>query len=279
MSITIITDSAADLPNNIIEEYNIRVMRMKVAFDDKVYIEGEELNSNEFYHKLLETDIFPVTSQITPLEFEEVFKEELGKGNEVLGIFLSAEFSGTLNSARIAKEEVDKEDKIHIIDSKNVSLGLSLIVIEAARMIKEGIELKAVIERTKKNVENNKLVVIIDTLKYLQKGGRLSTGSAVIGNMLNIKPICIVEEGKLIPISKVRGLKKGISKIVDELGEEDLTNKTIVLANAFSPENMELLRKKILEKHKVKEIIEISIGPIVGTHSGPGAVGYAYIRG
>lgn len=279
MGIRIVIDSTSDVTDEIIEKYNLKMVPLTVNFENESFLDKVELSSAEFFEKLEKAEKLPTTSQVSPGAFVEAFSEILLEGDQILGIFLASEFSGTYDSARIAKDMIGS-DNIRIIDSRSVCLGTFSLILEAIRLVNEKKTIDQIVtelERTK-----DKIVAIagLDTLKYLEKGGRLSKGQAVVGSILNIKPIIEIKDGKLSVIEKVRGKNKTI-KWIDEWIEKnnyDLSDKTVLLFHARSYDQLKVLRETIEEKYKIKEIIEQEIGPVIGTHAGPGVLGVSFLN-
>ncbi|SHE89971.1 DegV family protein [Alkalibacter saccharofermentans] len=282
MGIRIVTDSASDLNVDIEKKFGIKVVPLTVNFGkEESYKDRYEITSDEFFEKLKSTTQNPFTSQVNPAEFEEVFNEILDQGDDIIGMFLSSELSGTFNSAVIAKESLeDKGKRIHLIDSRSVSLGLSLLVYEAALKAAEGKPAADVVEHIEAIKGKVESAIVIDTLEYLKRGGRLTAGAAFIGGMLQLKPILELKDGKLVPKDKVRGRKKALKWIKDWLGSNnyDLTDKTVYLVHASEEGYLNELKELLEGTLKPKEIIESQVGAIVGTHSGPGAIGISFIN-
>lgn len=201
------TDSASDFNIELEHKFNISVVPLSVIFDKESLKDRTEINSEKFFNKLKTVEQVPVTSQVTPKEFLEVFKPILEEKDEILAIFMSSKMSGTFNSALLAKEMLNT-DKITLIDSKMVSLGEGLLVYKAAQMISEGKQIDEIVNKLNVYIEKTKAFMILDTLEYLRKGGRLSASQAFIGGVLNLKPILTFSNGELIPLDRVRGRKR-----------------------------------------------------------------------
>lgn len=279
MAIRIVIDSTSDVTREIIEKNNLVMVPLTVNFENKSYLDKIELSTEVFFEKLAAAEKLPTTSQVSPGTFVEAFSEILIKGDEVLGIFLASEFSGTYESARMAKDMIGS-DKIHIIDSRSVCLGTFSLILEAIELVNQNKNIDEIVEILEDI--KNKIVAVagLDTLKYLEKGGRLSKGQAVMGSILNIKPIIGIKDGKLTVIDKIRGKNKTI-KWFDNWIEEnkfDLTNKTVLLFHARSYDQLKSLREAIEEKYKIKNIIEAEIGPVIGTHAGPGVLAIGFLN-
>lgn len=279
MKVTIITDSTCDISPEILSEKGVRFAPLKVLFQDGEYIDKIDLTNAEFYSKMKNSEVLPTTSQVNPNEFHEIFVDELQKGNKILGVFISAELSGTYQSAAIAKDMIGSDD-IYLVDSKTTSFGLGLIVNKLLEYLDQNMEMDEILTRISEKINNTQLYGMLDTLENLKKGGRLSSGSAIIGKMLNLKPIIETKDGLVGVASKARGSKKGLGWMIEQLqtAYPDGHIKEIGLAHANAPEKMEEFKKMILAKFEIDQIFESEIGSVVGTHAGEGAVGLVYFR-
>lgn len=252
---------------------------LTVNFEDRSYLDKVELSTSEFFEKLVKSEKLPTTSQVSPGAFAEVFNRILLDGDQVLGIFLASEFSGTYDSARIAKE-MTGSGGIRIVDSKSVCLGTFALILEAIELVNQNKTIDEVVDELEKSKEKIVAVAALDTLKYLEKGGRLSKGQAVIGSILNIKPVIGIKEGKLSVIEKIRGRNKTV-KWFDEWIEKNgfnLSDKTVLLFHGQNYDQLKVLRERIEEKYKIKNIIEQEIGSVIGTHAGPGVLGMGFLN-
>lgn len=280
MRIKIITDSVADIPKDLAEELDITVVPLSVHFGSTSYRDGVDLTTDEFFEKLSKAERLPTTSQVNPGEFKKVFEEYLETYDHIICITMSKAMSGTYKAANIAKEFIGTE-KIDIFDSKAISFGFGLVVIEAARSVKNDKSLNEIRESIRYNIENLENLFIVDTLEYLKKGGRLSTAEAFVGNVLKIKPVITINnEGKLESIDKIRGRKRVINYFVDHVKKNghDLNGKTIGLFHAVDHEYLEKLVVAVEDQFAVKEIIKSEVGTVVGTHSGPGCLAMVFIK-
>ena len=279
MGIRIVVDSTSDLTDEIIEKYNIKMVPLTVNFENESFLDKVELSTKEFFDKLEAAEKLPTTTLVSPGTFVEVFSEILLEGDLVLGLFIASELSGTYDSARMAKDMIGSED-IHLIDTKSVCLGSFALVLEAIRLVEEKKPIEEIVNELEALKEKTVVVAALDTLKYLEKGGRLSKGQAVIGSLLNIKPIIAVKDGKISVIDKIRGRNKTI-KWFDEWIEKnnfDLSDKTVLLFHGRAYEQLKVLRNTIEEKYNIKNIIEQEIGAVIGTHAGPGVLGIGFIN-
>ncbi len=279
MAIRIVTDSTSDVTQDLIDKYNIKMVPLTVNFEDGSYLDKIELSSKDFFEKLSKAEKLPTTTLVSPGAFVETFSEILMEGDQVLGIFLASEFSGTYDSARMAKDMIGSED-IHIIDTRSVCLGSFALILEAIELVKQNKNIHEIVKQLEKDKELIVAVAALDTLKYLEKGGRLSKGQAVVGSILNIKPIITIKEGKISVIEKIRGKNKTI-RWFDEWIEKnnyDLSNKTVLLFHGNSHEQLKELRAAIEHKYKIKHIIEQEVGPVIGTHTGPGVLAVGFLN-
>lgn len=279
MGIRIVIDSTSDVTKEIIEKYNLIMVPLTVNFEDRSYLDKVELSTNEFFDKLIVSDKLPTTSQVTPGRFVEVFNKILEDGDEVLGIFLGSDLSGTYESAQIAKNMIDNE-RINLIDSRSVCLGTFSLILEAIELVDQNKSIDEIVETIENLKDRVELVVAVDTLKYLEKGGRLSKGQAIAGSILNIKPIITVKDSKVSVVDKVRGNNK-ILKWFDNWIKEnefDLTNKTVFLYHAQNEKRIKILRELIEEKYTPENIIISEVGPVIGTHTGPGVIAIGFLN-
>ncbi len=280
MGIRIVIDSTSDVTDEIIEKYNIKMVPLTVNFENESFLDKIELSSKEFFEKLEVAEKLPTTTLVSPGAFVEAFSEILEEGDQVLGLFIASELSGTYDSACMAKNMIGREEDIHIIDTRNACLGAFALILEAIELVEQNKTIYDIVEELERTKEKVVAVAAVDTLKYLEKGGRLSKGQAVVGSLLNIKPIIEIKDGKILVIEKIRGKNKTI-KWFDEWIEKnnyDLSDKTVLLFHGRSYEQLQLLRKEIEKKYKIKNIIEQEVGAVIGTHSGPGVLGIGFLN-
>lgn len=282
MSVKIITDSTAYLPEDYLSKYDIGVVSLNVVMDG-VSRREVELSNDTFYEEMARAQDMPKSSQPSLDELTQVFESAVQKGQDVLAIFLSSKLSGTVTSAGplAAKMVMEKypERTIAVCDSLNTGMPMGFLAIEAAKAAQAGKPLAEIEQMVNSLREKIHFVFCPDTLDYLRKGGRIGGASALLGNLLQIKPILTVKEGAVIVLNKVRSQKKAISAIVDILMQDIKTSAglgDIIVHHINCPEDGRKLAEslQIALKHPVR--IQ-SIGPIVGLHVGPGSIGIAYI--
>lgn len=278
MSVRIICDSACDLTQEQAQELGITILPLKILWEGEEYLDGITMKTKQFFEKLIETDELPTTSQLSPYDYEEVFKEVVEAGDTAVCLTISSKLSGTFQSANIANE--DYEDKIMVVDTLNAALGEQIIVKRAVGLRDSGKtarEIADIINEEKKNV---KVVALIDTLEYLKKGGRISATAAIAGAVLNIKPVVAIVDGVIEVLGKARGSKNGNNKLM-ELVEKEGIDFTRPFVLTYAGLNDDLLQKYIqdsssLYEGKVEELPITPMGSVVGTHVGPGAIGVAF---
>ncbi|MDQ0253763.1 DegV family protein with EDD domain [Evansella vedderi] len=272
----IVTDSTADIPKELQKELDITVVPLKVHFGEETFEDGIDLTSEQFYKKLTESGQIPTTSQPTPHQFETEYRRitQEDPGTDIISIHLSSKLSGTFQSAYIASQTLGDEVSLTVVDSKRASYAIGIIVVEVARLAKNGATKEECLGRLNELLEDTSLFFLVDTLEYLEKNGRIGKASAVLGSLLKIKPILSLnEDGEVYPFEKVRGQKKAIARMVQEFEQkygQELINVAISHANV--EDEAKQLIEMMKEKFNVKESVVTDIGPVIGTHVGPGAI-------
>ena len=279
MKIKIIADSLSDIPKYLVDKYNIEVIPLVVIFEDGEYRDNVDLSNIEFYDKLRNSRKIPKTSQITPSTFEEAFRKALKENDKVLYVGGSSRATGTYQSAVLAKNIIESDD-IYTFDTLALSYGCGMIVVEAAKMAQENCEIETILDKLQYIKDNKDYIFTVDTLEYLQKGGRISSTKAAIGTILNIKPILTVEDGLVVQIDSVRGRKKIIEKMIEIMKSRatNFENQTVVISHGDNEELQLKLKEAIENELSPKEIILGEVGSTIGTHSGPGIVGIFYMK-
>ena len=278
MNTRIIVDSTADL----MPEFKSRVhtVPLTVNFGDEEYIDGVTIDHKTFYEKLIESDVLPTTSQATPDAFIKEFEKAKEAGEAAVVITLASKFSGTYQSATIA---ADDYENIYVVDSGSATMGSGILVELAFKLLDEGKnaeEIAAILEEQKKKII---IVALVDTLEYLKKGGRISKAVAFAGGVLNIKPVLSVIDGEINMLGKARGSKMGNNLLVQEIdkaGGIDF-NKPVLLG--YSGISGALLKKYIEDSRHIwegnlQEVRYTTVGSVIGTHAGPGAVVVAFFK-
>jgi DegV family protein with EDD domain len=272
------TDSAADLPHHLKVEYAVGVVPLTVVFGDNEYKDGVTITSEEFYQKLTSETVFPATNQVNPHDFAEAFRPYLDAGSEILYIGLSHRLSGTLQSAVMAKEML-QTDRIHVFDTHSASLGEALYLVRAAEMARSGLSTTEILKNLEQHKESAFGFVMLEDLQHIVRGGRLSKTQGLIGSILQIKPIIqITREGTVEVSDKVRTTKKALQSMIDKALEQqsDYSNDTLAVAHTNAGDLFYEFVDMVKEQLRPKRLIEGLVGPTIGTHAGPGAIGLFY---
>ncbi|PEJ35792.1 DegV family protein [Bacillus pseudomycoides] len=277
MSVKIITDSAADLPKELLQAYDIDLIPLRVYDEAETeYLDGVTLDSVQLLQKMREGEVFK-TSLPSLETFQEKFVTYAKQSTPCIYVAFSSELSGTYQSSVVIKEEVQEtyaDFDLEIIDTKCASLGQGLVVLEAAKMAKEGASKEEILKRIAFLTKHMEHIFTVADLQYLVRGGRLSKVAGFIGSLLNIKPILNVEEGKLVPLEKIRGRKKVLGRIVDIMEErgKDLKGQTVGITHGDDLETANALKALITEKFGCDVFIVNTIGAAIGAHTGPGVL-------
>ncbi len=280
MSIRVVVDSSADLPKHFIDKYNVKLVPLSIKFGEEEYYDKVNLSPSEFYQKLRESDELPITGQVTPIQFKEVFEEILADGDEILFISIASNASGTMQSANIAKNELET-DKITIVDSNSLFFGHSYITILACRMVEQGYTREEIADRLKKYTANKiEHLFTVDDMQALVRGGRIKAYKAFLANVLNIKPVLSVHDGITYPIGKVRSRKRIIPYYIDKVKREmDAETDFILVGHSCDLDFAEAFVKRFKEETDYDLDIYIGeIGATIGTHCGEGVLSIFYIK-
>jgi len=275
--IKIVTDSTAYLPEATVQEHDVKVVPLYVHFADTGFKEGRDLSTADFYTRLKDAAELPTTSQPSAGEFKEVFQELVEAGHEVVTLTISSKLSGTWNSAMAAKEMLPGNG-ISIVDSLSTSAGLQLMVQEAIQAAAAGATRQEIVDRVEEMTEKMRLLFVVDTLEYLAKGGRIGNASAFLGTLLKVKPILFLQDGAIEPLEKVRSKRKAqarmLNLIEEYLGDHGPQAK-VALAQALVPDEAQALALELQGRLGCCEPGISEIGPVIGTHTGPGVIGIA----
>ena len=274
--IKIVTDSTCDLPPEVFEQYGITVVPLRIHFGMEAFLDGVNITKGEFYQRLRTAPQLPTTSQPSAGEFCEAFRPLVEAGHEVVGILISSELSGTCASALTACELLP-EASISVIDSRSTSVGLGMMVREAARLAEAGADVAAIKARMEELASKMKLYFAVDTLEYLQKGGRIGGAKALLGTMLNIKPLLMVHDGRVEPLQQVRTRRKALQRMI-ELMAQEMSSASLVhssMIHAQAEDEAKALVAQVQDAIPCEDFFICELGPALGTHTGPGVVGIA----
>ena len=278
--IAIITDSTASIPAEYLEKYQIQVAPQVVIWGEETLYDDIDITTDQFYARLVTSDVLPTTSQATVASFLELFQPHIEQGTPILGIFISDLLSGTIQSAQQAKAQFP-DASIEIFNSKSAAMDLGFQVLAAARAVEGGGDLQAAISAAQLAKANSGVIFVVDTLEYLHKGGRIGGAARLFGTALSLKPVLHVSEGRIEPLERVRTKAKATARLLDLIAEHVEGKEKIRLStlHAATPDEGQALKEKLLARISPVEHIPSVVGPAIGTHVGPGTVGIAYCSG
>ena len=274
MKLAIVTDSVSDISPKIAKELKITVVPLTVIFGTDQFLDGVELSNSEFFQKLETDPNHPSTSQPSPEAFVKTYEKLLKKGFEILSVHVSAKLSGTINSAEQAIKSLDT-NKIKIVDTGTASMAQGLVAMSAARAAKNAKSLDELADMAETTAKKTNVYVAMDTMEFLKRGGRIGKARAMLGSILNIKPIITTDNGEIVPHSRARTIKKAISSMINDMGDKNQIVEVAVL-HSTTPD----LAKDVLTQIDAQNLNNpgtiTEIGPVVGTHAGPGCLAIAY---
>ncbi len=281
--IAIVTDSTAYIPKEVGADFDIHVTPLQLIWGEEQFRDGVDILPVQFYEKLQTAEIMPSTSQVTPETFKEIYKELSSQGYEIFSIHISSKLSGTIDSALQAKAMLELKN-IEIFDSLTTSMALGFQVLTVARAAANGASLKECLKIAEKTRENTGVLFTVKTLEFLHRGGRIGGAQAFLGTMLNLKPILEVRDGRIEPAGRARTMNKAVDKMIDllkeKIGGHTPVRIAILHTNAF--EDAKSLQSKVINtfpKNGIAELMIAEVSPVIGTHTGPGIVGVAFLAG
>lgn len=278
--VAIVTDSSAYIPNDLIKEYSITVVPQVLIWGNESYDDGVDIQPTEFYTRLKNDKVMPSSSQVTPASFHKIYKRLLDEKYDILAILIADKLSGTIASAKQAKEFFP-DAVIQIFDSNSTAMALGFQVLAVARALAKGASLEECLALAEKARDHTGVVFTVDTLEFLRRGGRIGGAAAFLGTALNIKPILELKDGRIEPIEKVRTRKKALDRLIELVEDRSGGRRPIRLATLHA--NAQSDAESVLETARVKfgaiESILSEVSPVIGTHAGPGTVGLAFMAG
>jgi len=278
LTVKIVTDSGSDLPLELAKKMGITVVPVYIYFGDKAYKDGIDIGPDELYKRLVEGPIHPTTTQPKPADFAEVYTALAKETDAIVSIHLPTKVSGTYNAALQGIEIAKPKCQVHVFDSLSVSAGIALIVIAAAQVANKGDKVADVLEETKKAISKTQMRGLLDTLQYLLKGGRITRTRALVGTLLNVKPILTMRQGELVQAGMARSYVRGIEQVFDFV--KNYPNLVEVsIAQSTVPEEAEKLKKMLGSVIDEKHILMTRIGAGLGVHGGPGTIVVAAMGG
>lgn len=282
MTIKILADSACDLTKNYYNEFNIEMVPLTVHLNEQDYQDSIEISPKKIYDAMRDGHTTK-TSQVSPQTFKTIFTSYAEKNQPLIYLAFSSGLSGTYQTAKMIEQEI-KEDNpeapIHIIDTKCASIGYGLVVLRAAKLAQTGATVEEVMDMASYHADHMEHIFTVDDLEYLYRGGRVSKTAAFVGTLLKIKPLLHVEDGKLIPIEKIRGSKKVLGRMLAMMEQRgtNLNDQVIGISHGDDLETAEKLATMIKEKFNPKEVIIEMVGSVIGAHSGPGTIALFFLN-
>lgn len=274
--VAVVTDGASSLTPAMGKEHGLHVVPVYVTFNEQTYRSGVNLDAAEFYRLLRSNKKLPVTAQPTAQDFVDLYTKLAEEVDEIVTVVVSHHMSATLQSALMAKEQF-KTVPVHVSDSESVSLGLGMVAIAAAHAAMHGQDAQQVIRLVERIKQSMNVVFTVETLEYLQKGGRIGGATAFLGSALNIKPILHVKDGRIEPLERVRTRKRAVARLL-ELVEEKVgkSEAHFAVLHCEADEAARELGEQVKAKFKCAELVIAEAGPVIGTHAGPGTLGLSF---
>ena len=277
MTVKVVTDSTSDIPDELAKELGIRIVPIYVMFGQETYRDRVDMGTDEFFDKLVHNNVHPTTSVPSPKDFANVYNELAEETDEIISIHLTSKESGTYNSAVLAKELMEKKCRIEVVDSQSVSIGLGMLVIAAARQALAGASLEQISEFVRRHVPRIHIMILVDTLKYVIRGGRLNKASGLVGTVLRVRPLLTLREGDLATVGVARTKAKAVERLYD-FAKSFSRTKEVAVAYTTTHEEATSLRDRIKALFPDATSYLTRVGPSLGTHAGPGAMGVAILE-
>jgi len=277
MTVKIVTDSTADLPPQLARELGITMVPVYLRFGKEVFHDGVDITADEFYRRLKSDPVHPSTTQPTPQDFIDVYKELAPQADGIISIHVTAKLSGTFNSALQAKAAAGDKCPIEVIDSQVVTMGLGQLAMAANALAQSGKSLPQVAEEVKKMIQSIRVIGLLDTLKYLALGGRIGKVQALLGSVLNVKPMLTMKDGLLSPAGRARSRVKGIEVLFNYVKNAGAIQDMAVVYNT-EREEAQAFVKRLGALFPEEKIILAQLGPALGVHTGPGII-FIALRG
>jgi DegV family protein with EDD domain len=280
--VAVITDSTAYIPDSLLSAHNITVVPQVLIWGEETFRDGVDIMPDDFYKRLETAKVMPTTSQVSIVDMKIAFENLLDSGYDVLGIFISAKLSGTMQSATQAREMLPKAmDKIAIVDSNSTAMAMGFHVLVAARAAQGGTNLTECKKIAEEAREHTGVYFVVDTLEFLRRGGRIGGAQALLGSALNIKPILELRDGRIESVEKVRTKSKAMDRMTDLVADKVSGRTPLRLATLHA--NAEREARTALSAASLRlqpiESIFASVSPVIGTHAGPGTIGLAFMAG
>jgi len=274
MAVKVVTDSTSDIPAQLVQELGITVVPTYVVFGNKSYRDRVDITEDELYEKLVHDSVHPTTSIPSPQDFADVYSKLANETDEIISIHVTSKESGLYNSALMGKELVKKKCHIEVVDSQLVAMACGIPVIAAAKAAQAGANLERVADVVRKSIPKIHLMIFVDTLKYVVRGGRLAKPYGLLGSVLKVRPLLTLREGKLVLTGVARTRDKAIQRLYDFVMDFPQISE-IALSYSTDQDDAEALAERIKAELPNVPLYLTRIGPVLGTHAGPGAMGVA----
>lgn len=277
MAVKIVTDTMSDITSDLAQELGITVVPAYVRFGEDVYRDRIEITTEEFYHRLVHDAVFPATTQAPPGDFINVYNKLAKETDEILVVNMSGKLSGTYQSALQAKSLVEGKCRIEVIDSQTVVMGLGLIVISAAKVAQAGASLDELVDLVRRAIPRSHAIMLLDTLKYLAKGGRIGKAQAFLGSMLSVKPILTLREGEVHPLTRVRSRTAGIDYLYNLVAGFSRIEE-LAVEHTTTPDEADKLVERLGSLFPKERIYKSTVTPVLGAHTGPGVLSVSVLE-
>jgi len=280
--IAIVTDSTAYIPADLVQKHNLTVTPQVLIWGEETFRDGIDIQPDEFYARLKTAKVMPTTSQVSPATMQSTFESLIEKGYEVLGIFVSARLSGTIQSAMQAIDMMGNAgEKVKIVDSKTTAMAMGFQALTVARAVENGANMEDAVALAERAREHTGVYFAVDTLEFLHRGGRIGGAQRFLGTALNMKPVLAVVDGRVEAVERIRTKSKALERILELVMEQTKGKTPVQLAtlHAAAEGEARTLLDKASKQLNATESILSTVSPVVGTHAGPGTVGLAYMAG
>ncbi len=276
--VKVVTDSTADIPPEIIRELDIAVVPIYVVFGDKVYRDRVDISEDDFYRRLVSDSVFPTTSVPSPKDFADVYSRLANDTDEIISIHLTSKESGIYNSALLGKQLVEKKCHIEVVDSQSISMSYGLLAMAAAREAHAGASLSQVVESVRRSIQRIHILFLVDTLKYVVRGGRIGKAQGMLGTVLGVRPLLTMRDGDLSISGIARTRLKAVQRLYDFAGGFPGLKEAAV-SYTTNRDEAEALAKRLEAASPQAPVYVTRVGPALGTHAGPGAMGVVVREG
>lgn len=277
--VAIVTDSTAFLPQEVLDKYPIHIIPQNLHWGEESMLDNVDISAAEFYERLRMARELPTTSQPSAGRFLSFFQDVAETAESIVAILISSELSGTIASAHAARDMMEQSFPIEIVDTRSAALGLSLIVEGMTGALDAGQDYKQIAALARKVSPHVRVVFVVDTLEYLHKGGRIGGAKRLLGSVLSIKPLLHLHEGKVEALTSVRTKRKAVERMLEGVREDSAGAAPLhmVVAHAAAPEEAQELYAQVQAQFKPARLRLSELSPVVGTHTGPGTLGVAYL--